>query len=138
VHRLDAIDAERPCSLKVLLHAALIASILAALLAHTHNLNTRPQQIGAPRTEAPLHPRRLALQLAVSCQSIAHAFDLQGDEATRRWDKIAALLTHAGRDPNGRRRPSVLDQLRGWKRQPIARKAAESTKAGHDHLNTAA
>ena len=42
VHRLDAIDAERPCSLKTLLHASLIASILAALLAHTHNLETRP------------------------------------------------------------------------------------------------
>jgi putative transposase len=138
VHRLDAIDAERPCSLKALLHASLIASILAALLAHTHNLKTRPQQIGAPRTAAPLHPRRLALQLAVSCQSIAQAFDLQGDEAVRRWDKIAALLTHTGRDPNWRRRPSVLDQLRGWKRQPIARRAAKSKEAGHNHLNAAA
>jgi hypothetical protein len=48
VHRLDAIDAERPCSLKTLLHASLIASILAALLAHTHNLQTRPTQVGAP------------------------------------------------------------------------------------------
>jgi Transposase DDE domain len=74
---------------------------------------------GAPRTEAPLHPRRLALPRAVSCQSIAQAFDLQESEATQRWDKIAALLTHSGKDPNWRRRPSVLDQLRGWKRQPV-------------------
>jgi putative transposase len=121
VHRLDEIDSKRPCSLKTLLHASLLASTIAALLAHTHNLKTRPKQAGDPRTEAPLHPRRLALQLAVSCQSIAQAFDLQGAEAKRRWDKIAELLTHAGRDPNWRRRPSVLDQLRGWKRQPIAR-----------------
>jgi putative transposase len=121
VHRLDEVDAERPCSLKTLLHASLIASTIAALLAHTHNLQTRPPQAGAPRTEAPLHPRRLALQLAVSCQSIAQAFDLQGSEGTQRWDKIAALLTHSGKDPNWRRRPSVLDQLRGWKRQPVVR-----------------
>jgi putative transposase len=121
VHRLDEVDAERPCSLKTLLHASLIASTIAALLAHTHNLQTRPSQAGAPRTEAPLHPRRLALQLAVSCQSIAQAFDLQGSEGTQRWDKIAALLTHSGKDPNWRRRPSVLDQLRGWKRQPVVR-----------------
>ena len=121
VHRLDEVDSERPCSLKTLLHASLIASTIAALLAHTHNLQTRPPQVGAPRTEAPLHPRRLALQLAVSCQSIAQAFDLQGAEATQRWDKIAALLTHSGKDPNWRRRPSVLDQLRGWKRQPVVR-----------------
>jgi putative transposase len=121
VHRLDEVDAERPCSLKTLLHASLIASTIAALLAHTHNLQTRPSQAGAPRTEAPLHPRRLALQLAVSCQSIAQAFALQGSEGTQRWDKIAALLTHSGKDPNWRRRPSVLDQLRGWKRQPVVR-----------------
>jgi DDE family transposase len=122
VHRLDEVDAERPCSLKTLLHASLIASIIAALLAHTHNCQTRPQQEGAPRTEAPLHPRRLALQLAVSCQTIAQAFELQGSEATLRWDKIATLLTHSGKDPNWRRRPSVLDQLRGWKRQPVGGK----------------
>ena len=71
VNRLDAIDAEQPCTLKTLLHASLIASTVAAILAHTHNVHTRPQQPGAPRTEAPLHSRRLALQLAVSCQSIA-------------------------------------------------------------------
>jgi hypothetical protein len=121
VHRLDQIDAERPCSLKTLLHASLIASTIAAVLAHQHNLATRPQAAGAPRTEAPLHTRLLALQMAVSCQFIAQAFELQGTAAIRRWDKIAELLTHAGTDPNWRRRPSVLDQLRGWKRQPLAR-----------------
>jgi hypothetical protein len=48
VHRLDEVDSERPCSLKTLLHASLIASIIAALLAHTHNRQTRPQQEGTP------------------------------------------------------------------------------------------
>ena len=93
VHRLDEVDSERPCALKTLLHASLMASTIAALLAHTHHLKTRPPQASAPRTEAPLHPRRLALPRAVSCQSIAHALDLQGVEAQRRWDKMAALLT---------------------------------------------
>ena len=110
VNRLDEVDTEQPCSLKTLLHASLMASTMAALLAHTHNLKTRPSQAGAPRTEAPLHPRLLALQLAVSCQSIAEACQLQGVIAKRRWEKIAALLTHSGKDPNWRRRPSVLDQ----------------------------
>jgi hypothetical protein len=138
VHRLDEIDAERPCSLKTLLHASLLASTIAALLAHTHNLKTRPTQADKPRMEAPLHPRRLALQLAVSCQSIAQAFDLKGVEAQRRWDKIAALLTHSGKDPNRRRRPSVLDQLRGWKRQPITRKGATGGDASRGNLKAAA
>jgi hypothetical protein len=138
VNRLDAIDAERPCTLKALLHASLIASIIAALLAHTHNVETRPPQPGAPRTEAPLHPRRLALQLAISCQSIAQALELKGAEATQRWNKIAALLTHSGRDPNWRRRPSVLDQLRGWKRQPLVRKETSSGNVSHSHVRIAA
>jgi hypothetical protein len=138
VHRLDAIDAEQPCTLKTLLYASLIASPIAALLAHTHNRQTRPQQPGAPRMEAPLHPRRLALQLAVSCQSIAQAFELQGAEATERWNKIAALLMHSGKDPNWRRRPSVLDQLRGWKRQPLARKTPDSGDVSHGRVKAAA
>lgn len=138
VNRLDAIDAEQPCTLKTLLHASLIASTIAALLAHTHNVHTRPQQPGAPRTEAPLHPRRLALQLAVSCQSIAQAFELTAAEATQRWNKIAELLTHSGKDPNWRRRPSVLDQLRGWKRQPLARKKPNSGPVSHGHVKAAA
>jgi hypothetical protein len=121
VRRLDQVDAERACSVKTLLHASLIASLMAALLAHTHTMQTRPSQEGEPRTEAPLHPRRLALQLAVSCQSIAQAFDVKGVAAKRRWQQIAELLTHSGRDPNWRRRPSVLDQLRGWKRHPVVR-----------------
>jgi DDE family transposase len=133
VHRLDQVDAERPCSVKTLLHASLIASIIAALLAHTHNMQTRPALQGEPRTEAPLHPQRLALQLAVSCQSIAQAFDLKGASAKRRWQELADLLMHSGKDPNWRRRPSVLDQLRGWKRQPVARK-----QSSHRHLKAAA
>ena len=133
VHRLDQIDAERPCSVKTLLHASLIASMIAALLAHRHNLQTQPPRLGAPRTEAPLHPRRLALQLAVSCQSIAQAFDLKGTAAKRRWQQLAALLTYSGRDPNWRRRPSVLDQLRGWNRQSIAQ-----TQARRRNLKAAA
>lgn len=133
VHRLDQIDAERPCSVKTLLHASRIASIIAALLTHTHNRQTRPPQEGMPRTEAPLPPRRVALQLAVSCQSMAQAFDLKGAAAKRRWQQIAALLIHSGKDPTWRRRPSVLDQLRGWTRQPGARKQAK-----HDNLTAAA
>jgi hypothetical protein len=54
VNRLDEIDSERPCSLKTLLHASRMASPIAALLAHTHHLKTRPKHSSAPRMEAPL------------------------------------------------------------------------------------
>ena len=138
VKRLDAMDAEPPCPLKTLLPASRIASTLAALLAHTPTVHTRPQPPGAPRTEAPLHPRRLAWPLAVSCQSSAQAFERQGAEATPRWKKRAAWLTHRGKDPTGRRRPSVLEQLRGWKRQPVRRKQPNNRDVSHGQIKVAA
>jgi hypothetical protein len=39
---------------------------------------------------------------AVSCQSIAQDFYLKGVTAKRRWQQIAAWLTHSGRSPNWR------------------------------------
>jgi hypothetical protein len=51
------------------------------------------------------------LPLAVSCQSSAQAFDLKATAAKWQRDKIAALLTHSGKDPNWRRRPADLEQL---------------------------
>jgi hypothetical protein len=121
VHRLDQIDAERPWSVKNLLHALLSASIMTALLAHTYDQVTRPTQEGMPRTLERLHPRRLALQFAVSCQSIAQPMELQGATAQQRWQQIAELLVYRGRDLYWRRRPSVLDQLSGWHRRPVVR-----------------
>jgi hypothetical protein len=41
---------------------------------------------------------------------MAEACHLQGVVAKRRWEKIAEWLTHSGKDPHWRRRPSVLDQ----------------------------
>jgi hypothetical protein len=131
VNWLDALDPEPPCPLKTRVPAALIASTLAALRAPTHTVQIRPQPPGAPRPEAPLHPRRLALPLALSGPSIAQALALTGTEATPRENKSAAWLTQRGKAPNGRRRPSVLDQLRGWKRQPLTRKKPNSGHVSH-------
>ena len=125
VHRLDAIDAERPCSLKALLHASLIASILAALLAHTHNLNTRPQQT-EPHVRGPPASPRLALQLAVSCQSIAQAFDLQGEEATRAGQDRS--VAHTWRRIPIAPSPIRLRSAPRWKRQPIPRKKGHACR----------
>lgn len=101
VPRLDEVDAERPCSLKTHLQASLIASIIAALLAHTHKVQPLPPQPDALRTEAPLHPRRPALQLAVSCQSTAQAFDLKGAEARRPWRRWRSCSRMPGETPPG-------------------------------------
>lgn len=124
VPRSPQVDAEPPFTVITLLHASLVPSVIAALLAHAYHVKARPQRTGAPWTKAPLLRRRPALQFSVSCRFIAQSFGLKRAEAERCWEKTAELLTYAGRDANWRRRPSVLDQLRGWKRQPAVRKNA--------------
>ncbi len=130
VNRLDKVDAESGCAVRTLLHAALISSAIAALLTHKHNLGIARRQRGKTRKEAPLHVRLVALQMASSSARIADAFELDGEAAKRQWDRIAKTLTHSGKDPNWRRRPSPLDELRGWKRQPKKRgKSAREKRA---------
>jgi hypothetical protein len=101
VNRLDAIDAERPYSLKMLLHAWRIASILATLRSHTHNLKTHPTEVGAPRTEVTLHTMFLALQLAVSCPSIAQVFDLRARQPSAVGTRMRSSSHMLAQTPTG-------------------------------------
>ena len=84
-----------------------------------------------------LHPRRLALQLAVSRPSIAQAFELTGAEARQRGSQIAGLLTHAGKDLNWRPRPSPRSAL--WLEMPAAcTQKANAGDASHRNLRAIA
>ncbi|TVQ96345.1 MAG: hypothetical protein EA398_16020 [Deltaproteobacteria bacterium] len=60
-------------------------------------------------------------------QSIAMTFELDGNAAELAWERIARVLTHTGKDPNGKRKPSVLDQLRGW--QPASKRKKPGTRS---------
>ena len=59
--------------------------------------------------------------------------DMTGKAAANEWDRLAAVLNRET-DPNWRSRPSVLDQMRGWRvaaarkkrARPIVRIAAAS------------
>jgi hypothetical protein len=59
--------------------------------------------------------------LATCAFRIADALDLHGPEADAQWEHLAAVIVHAGKDPNWRRKPSILDQFRGWKILPSSR-----------------
>lgn len=122
-YRLDGGKAQRTCSIKALLHASLISSILTALVVHLNNLATRPATKGGERTKPPLHAQLVAKCLIQWNASVADAMNLEGPAADRAWDRLADNLLYAAKDPNWRRNPSVLDQYRGWKRRPAARKA---------------
>jgi hypothetical protein len=136
-YRLDEGKGERACSIKALLHASLIASILTGLLIHKHTLETRPVREGAARTVPPIHQGLVAKCLLQWAYSIARVFELEGSAADAEWDRLAGNLAHAAKDPAWRSNPSVLDRMRGWgtpsratlaKRRRAAMVAAGSAK----------
>jgi len=122
-YRLDEGKGVRTCSIKALLHASIISSVLTALIVHRHTLETRPAQEGAPRTVPPLHAGLVSKCLIQWAYSFARACALEGDEAVLEWARLAGNLTHAAKDPNWRSDPSVLDQMRGWKKQSSRRRS---------------
>ena len=129
VYRLDQPKGERTCSVEALLHASLIATIITAIVVHRHRLKTRPMNARKTPTQAPLHARLVALTLVGMSFDIARTLQLSGKEADERWAHMASVICSSGRDPNWRRRPSVLDTLRGYRCQPLAKRAGARQSA---------
>ena len=123
-HRLDEIDAKRGAAARAMVHASLISSILVNAIVHAHNRKT-PTKADV-RTRAPLHAGLVARMLATSALRIAETFEREGADATNDWNRLAELIVHMGEDPNWRRRPSVLDQLRGWRAAPSTKRKLSS------------
>jgi hypothetical protein len=121
-HRLDEIDARKPAAVNALIHATMIGSTLVNLIVHRYNLAIA-QRCTDTRTEPPLHQGLVARMLATCSLRIANALSLNGPKADAEWQHLAQVIVHTGKDPNWRRKPSILDQLRGWKPAPPSRSA---------------
>ena len=117
--QMDFVDCKNVHALHALIHASLVSSMMACLIAHHHRLKeTRPKRGESERKVAPIHPQVLARMIGSMSMTIAGAMDLRGEEAKLKWEFITKTLEHMGKDPNWRRSPSILDQLRGWKIHP--------------------
>ncbi len=112
--RLDEVNAQTGPAVRALVDASIVSSILICLIVHRH-------RAGLPRSKPPLHPQLLSKQMAFACFRAAAAMSLEGKAAKAEWDTLADLFSYHT-DPNWRRRPSVLDQLRGWKISTAKRK----------------
>ncbi len=66
--------------------------------------------------------------LGIAAGSVARALELRGKAADKEWEHIASLLNHET-DPNWRRRPSILDQMRGWRVTPGAPRKGRAGRA---------
>lgn len=131
-HNLDEIHARTPESVRALVHACLISSILVCLIAHEYRLSEKPKEVRkVERSRAPIHPQSMARAMGTSSTRIAAALMLEGEAAEVEWAKIWDYLLHLGQDPNWRRSPSVMDQMRGWKiskgRPKYAKKASRAS-----------
>lgn len=127
---LQEICAQTGPAVRALIHASLISSMLACLLVHKHRLNQpAPRDGSTERTTPPLHPQSLARAMGSAAISLAGAFELRGEQAEAKWQMLAEYLEHLSRDPNWRRSPSILDQLRGWRITPGRPKSTRLSSA---------
>ncbi len=112
-HKLDKIDAVTPESVRIVLRAALTASILVNLIVHRAHLKEGLRKRTLVRTRPPLHPMALARMMGAAALMIAHAMreETPGGPA---WNGLVVSLLGNARDPNWRHAPSVHDQLRGY------------------------
>jgi Transposase DDE domain len=122
--RLDEITARTGPAVRALVHASMVASMLACLLAHHHRGRSAPPPApGRVRTKPPIHPQAIARTLGAMAPYVALVFEKTGNAARAEWERLAAGLNRQT-DPNWRHRPSVLDQMRGWRVAPARKKRA--------------
>jgi len=107
--QLDQIRATTESTVRIQLAAKLLHSLIVDVLIHRDNLERiRNGHV----CRGPLH--RLALAYAIRARHALLVVALLFDDTTpKHWDRLADLIANDSRDPNWRRRPSVLDRLLG-------------------------
>ena len=119
--RLNEVEARTRANVRSLVFASLVSTMLCCLITHLHRIQvTVPEGPSMTRITAPLHPALVGSFLATSASTLAQLFELEGAQADERWRWYVGIIVHLGSDPNWRRTPSILDQLRGW---PLPRSA---------------
>lgn len=125
--QLDHIDARKPVSAEILVHAAMMASMLANALVHLEHLDQGMVGEKTVRPKRPPHHAMLIWKCVVtSAWRIADLLANPDDGQRLGWEHVARYLTHGGQDPNWRRKPSPIDDAKGrnatgrayWKSRP--------------------
>ena len=81
-------------------------------------LTNAPATLG-PKQIADLYRVRWEIETSNKLDKSSHRLDQidsRKPQAVVEWSRIAGMLVHMGEDLNWKRRPSILDELRGWKR----------------------
>lgn len=111
--QLDEITAERPVAAEILVHASMLASVLANAIVHVDNIEQGA--IGAKTVQPahpPLHPIA-AWKITVTWASELSEMLANPPSSDDLWVRLAAHLTRGAGDPNWRKRPSAMDRVKG-------------------------
>ncbi len=122
--RLDQVTAKSPISAEVLVHAAMMASIIANAFVHGDHLSRGFEGETCPKLkESPLHAMLAAKMFAANGMLIASM--LASDSTPMEsWDAMAGRIRHHSLDPNWRRSPSALDRVKKRTAPPGPARAA--------------
>jgi hypothetical protein len=126
--QLDEISALKPDNVLTLVHASMIASLIATLICHVEHVERGAVRNRVVRmTKGPLHP--MLVWKVISQSSLArHIRDgCSGPE----WERYVKGLVRMSEDPNWRAKPSAIDDAKGrnaegrawWKSRPKKAKA---------------
>ena len=127
---LDELDGRKPESVHAMLYASLLGSLVVNSIVHRDHqeLFAQPK---AERKRGPLHARLVALALASSHGAVAEALAEPGTPS-RAWARALIVIQADGRDPNWRRRPSVLDTLFEFTAPPGRPRRQKATGQAHE------
>ncbi len=114
---LEDLDCRKVCSARTMIIASLLGSSIVGRLIHADHCALAAERAKRkPMKHGPLHARLLAMAMAAFHVRITAAIEPSAPISD--WDRIASGLDHLARDPNWRRRPSVLDSLYGFTTTP--------------------
>lgn len=110
---VEEIFARTESSARIVVHAAMLAAILAQAIAHEEHVargwtGTRRRAI----TTAPIHPVAVAERMARMSGDVGLAL-ADPETPLERWNALALVLVGLSADPNWRRRPSAIDVVKG-------------------------
>ncbi|MCB9760839.1 MAG: IS4 family transposase [Alphaproteobacteria bacterium] len=111
--QLDEITARTAVPAEILVHAAMIASILANAVAHLEHLDQGLVGETCRKMKSPpLHAMLVWKCITTATYNLATLL-VAPEDTSMTWEQLAQFLRHGGQDPNWKGKPSAIDQVKG-------------------------
>lgn len=137
--QLDEITAQKAASAEILVHASMLASMLANGVVHLEHLSQGAQGTAVVKLKSPpLHPM-LVWKGIVSAAWRVTSYLTEGQATDDDWARLANSLRGIGKDPNWKNAPSPLDDAKGRNAEGVAfryrpvRKSRSNSKRSTSH-----